>query len=204
MSASTSPSAVPASPPRWSGSGLAVVAVVAVAQLVIALDATVLSVALPSAQRELAFGDGARAWVITAYTVALAGGLLLGGRLVDVLGRRRALLAGLSGFAAASVLAAAAPGFELLAAGRAAQGAAGALMIPAALSVLAVSFTDPRERARAFGVYGAVASSGGVAGLLLGGVLTEYAGWRWCLYVVGAAGVLAAGAASRVVRPIRP
>jgi EmrB/QacA subfamily drug resistance transporter len=157
--------------------------VIAVAQLMVALDATVVNIALPTAQRALDFGDAQRAWVVTAYTCALAGLLLLGGRVADRVGRRRAFLGGLAGFAASSALAGLAPSFEVLVAGRALQGAFAAVLSPTALSLVAVSFADGKERAKAFGVYGAVASSGGAAGLLLGGVLTEYAGWRWCLFV---------------------
>lgn len=186
---------------RW----LALV-VIAVAQLMVALDATVVTIALPSAQHSLGFGDGERQWVITAYTVALAGLLLLGGRVADRLGHRRAFLAGLAGFAAASALAGAATSFGMLAAGRALQGVFAALLTPTTLSLVAVTFTEVQERAKAFGVYGAVASSGGAIGLLLGGALTEYADWRWCLYVnvVVAAAALLAGRAVLPSPPMRP
>lgn len=177
MTASLSPTSRTAAG-RWSA-----LVVVAVAQLMVALDATIVTIALPSAQRSLGFDDGDRQWVITAYTVAFAGLLLVGGRVSDRLGRRRAFLLGLIGFAASSALAGAAPGLGVLVAGRALQGAFAAVLVPTALSLIAVSFTTPAERARAFGVYGAVASSGGAAGLLLGGVLSQYADWRWCLWV---------------------
>src|SRR3954470_10521978 len=159
---------------RWSA-----LVVVAVAQLMVALDATIVTIALPSAQQDLAFDDGDRQWVITAYTVTFAGLLLVGGRVADRLGRRRAFLLGLLGFAASSAVAGAAPGLSGLVAGRALQGAFAALLAPTALSLIAVTFTTAADRARAFGVYGAVASSGGAAGLLLGGVLSQYADWRW-------------------------
>ncbi len=183
---------------RW----LALV-VIAVAQLMTALDATVVNIALPSAQHALGFGDSDRQWVITAYTLSIAGLLLLGGRVADHLGRRRTFLVGLAGFAAASALAGAAPDFGVLVAGRALQGGFAALLIPTALSMVAVTFTDPKERAKAFGVYGAVASSGAAVGLLLGGALTEYLQWRWCLYVniVIAVGAFVAG---RMVLPSPP
>jgi EmrB/QacA subfamily drug resistance transporter len=183
---------------RW----LALV-VIALAQLMAALDATVVNIALPSAQRALGFDDGDRQWVITAYTLSFAGFLLLGGRVADHIGRRRAFLIGLAGFAAASAIAGAAPNFEVLVAGRALQGAFAALLTPTALSMVAVTFTDPKERAKAYGVYGAVASSGAAIGLLLGGALTEYLQWRWCLYVniVIAAVALVAG---RAVLPSPP
>ena len=188
----------PPSDRRW----LALV-VIAVAQLMTALDATIVNIALPSAQRALGFDDGDRQWVITAYTLSVAGLLLLGGRVADHLGRRRAFLIGLAGFATASALAGAAPNLGVLVAGRAGQGAFAALLIPTALSMVAVSFTDPKERAKAFGVYGAVASSGAAVGLLLGGALTEFLQWRWCLYVniVIAVGAFIAG---RAVLPNPP
>jgi EmrB/QacA subfamily drug resistance transporter len=175
-------------------------AVIAVAQLMVALDATIVNVALPTAQGALGFDDAQRAWVITAYTLSLAGLLLLGGRVADRFGRRRAMLVGLTGFAASSAVAGAASGFTMLVVGRAFQGASAAMMAPAALSLIAVTFTDPKERGKAFGVFGAIASSGAVTGLLLGGVLTEYAGWRGCLYV----NVVVAGAAIVVGRRALP
>ena len=180
---------------RW----LALV-VVAVAQLMVALDATIVNIALPSAQAALGFDDADRTWVVTAYTCTLAGLLLLGGRVADRVGRRRAFLGGLAGFAAASALAGFAPSFEVLVAGRALQGAFAAVLTPTALSLVATTFTDPKERAKAFGVYGAVASSGAAVGLLVGGVLTEYAGWRWCLFV----NVVVAVAASIAGRAVLP
>src|SRR4051794_2127451 len=177
--------------------------VIAVAQLMTALDATIVNIALPSAQRSLGFGDADRQWVITAYTLTFAGLLLLGGRIADRLGRRKSFLTGLVGFAAASALAGAAPGLPVLIAGRALQGGFAALLAPAALSLIAVTFRDVKERGTAFAVYGAVAGSGAVVGLILGGVLTEYLQWRWCLYVniVIAAGAFVAG---RAVLPDPP
>jgi EmrB/QacA subfamily drug resistance transporter len=183
---------------RWFG-----LAVIAVAQLMTALDATIVNIALPSAQRSLGFGDGARQWVVTAYTLCFAGLLLLGGRIADVLGRRRAFQIGLAGFASASLIAGLAPDLPMLIVGRALQGAFAALIAPSALSLLAVTFPGPAERAKAFGIFGAVASSGAAAGLLLGGVLTEYLDWRWCLFVnVAVAGVVLA--AARLVLPDPP
>ncbi len=177
--------------------------VIALAQLMVALDATIVNIALPSAQTALGFDDGVRQWVITAYTLPFGGLLLLGGRVADHIGRRRAFLVGLTGFAASSAIAGAASGLAMLLAGRALQGAFAALLTPTALSMVAVTFTEPGERARAFGVYGAVASSGGALGLLLGGALTGYLDWRWCLYVnvVIAAVALVAG---RAVLPRPP
>jgi EmrB/QacA subfamily drug resistance transporter len=178
MSTVTTPPPQTESRGRWVALG-----VIAVAQLMVALDATIVNVALPTAQASLGFDDSQRAWVITAYTLSFAGLLLLGGRIADRIGRRRAMLIGLTGFALSSALAGAATSLGMLVAGRSLQGASAALMAPAALSLIAVTFTDPKERGKAFGIFGAIASSGAVTGLLLGGALTEYAGWRWCLYV---------------------
>ncbi|MGN6721033.1 MAG: MFS transporter, partial [Marmoricola sp.] len=177
---------------RW----LALV-VIAVAQLMTALDATIVNIALPTAQHALGFSDAQRQWVVTAYTVSFAGLLLLGGRISDVIGRRRAFQISLSGFALASLLAGVAPNLGVLITGRALQGAFAALISPTVLSLLAVTFTEAKERTRAFAVFGAVASTGASLGLLLGGALTEYFDWRWCLFVnVGiAAGALLAGMA---------
>src|SRR6266542_4260383 len=174
---------------RWVG-----LLVISVAQLMVALDATIMNIALPSAQHALGVSDADRQWVITAYTLTLAGLLLLGGRIADYLGHKRAFLIGLVGFAAGSARGGAAVDLGILVAGRRVQGAFAAILVPTALSLLAVTFTQPKERARAFAVYGAVASSGGAVGLLLGGGLTEYSSWRWCMYVNVAIAVLAAAA----------
>src|SRR5215467_5965759 len=160
-----------------------ILGVVGLAQLMVVLDATIVNIALPSAQRDLGFSNADRQWVVTAYSLAFGGLLLLGGRLSDLVGRRRMLIIGLIGFAAASAVGGAASGFAVLVIGRGAQGAFGAMLAPAALSTLTVTFSDPAERGKAFGVYGAIAGAGGAVGLLLGGVLTEYLSWRWCLYV---------------------
>src|SRR6478736_9693275 len=172
-----------------------ILGVVGLAQLMVVLDATIVNIALPSAQRALGFSNTDRQWVVTAYALAFGGLLLLGGRLSDLFGRRRMLIIGLVGFGAASALGGAATSFAVLVIGRGAQGAFGALLAPAALSTLTVTFTDPAGRGRAFGVYGAIAGAGGAVGLLLGGVLTEYLSWRWCLYVnVILAAIAVAGA----------
>ncbi|HET7338627.1 MAG TPA: MFS transporter [Candidatus Dormibacteraeota bacterium] len=163
---------------RWLALGF-----IAGAQLMIALDATIVSIALPSAQHALGATDSDRQWVITAYTLAFGGLLLFGGRVADSLGRKRSLLIGLAGFALASVAGGAAPTFTFLIAARAVQGAFAALLAPTALSLLAVTFSEPKERATAFAVYGSIAGSGAAIGMLLGGVLTQYLSWRWCLYV---------------------
>ncbi|MEU6174124.1 DHA2 family efflux MFS transporter permease subunit [Streptantibioticus parmotrematis] len=160
-----------------------VLAVIGIAQLMVVLDATVVNIALPSAQRALGFSDGNRQWIVTAYSLAFGSLLLLGGRLADLVGRKIVFLVGVLGFAGASALAGAAQGFDLLVTGRALQGLFGAMLAPAALALLNITFTDAKERAKAFGIYGAIAGAGGGIGLLLGGVLTEHLSWRWTLYV---------------------
>jgi len=157
--------------------------VLALAQLMVVLDATIVNIALPSAQRALGFSVADRQWVVTAYALAFGGLLLLGGRLADIAGRRRMFLIGLAGFAVASAVGGAAGNFATLAAARAAQGAFGALLAPAALSLLTVTFTAPKERGRALAVFSAVSGGGAVVGLLLGGLLTQYLSWRYCMYV---------------------
>ena len=163
---------------RW-----AILALLGVAQLMVVLDATIVNIALPSAQEDLGFSNDSRQWVVTAYALAFGSLLLLGGRIGDLFGRKRVFIAGLIGFAVASALGGAAQSFGVLVAARALQGVFGALLAPAALSLLTTTFTEPRERAKAFGIFGAIAGGGSAIGLLLGGVLTEYFSWRWCLYV---------------------
>jgi EmrB/QacA subfamily drug resistance transporter len=160
-----------------------VLAVIGIAQLMVVLDVTIVNIALPSAQRDLGFATESRQWIITAYSLAFGSLLLIGGRLSDLVGRRRTLLIGLIGFAGASAVGGAATVFATLVAARAAQGVFAAVLAPAALSTLKVTFTDARKRGQAFGVYAAIAAGGAVIGLLLGGVLTEWLSWRWCLYV---------------------
>lgn len=160
-----------------------ILAFLGLAQLMVVLDATIVNIALPSAQADLGFSDDSRQWVITAYALAFGSLLLIGGRVSDYFGRKRTMIAGLLGFAGASALGGAAPSFEVLVGARALQGAFGALLAPAALSLLTTTFTEPGERAKAFGVYGAIAGGGGAVGLLLGGILTEYLDWRWNMYV---------------------
>ena len=174
---------------------------IAIAQLMMALDATVMNIALPSVQTALRFTDADRQWIISAYTLAFGGLLLAGGRVADSarVGRRRAFLIGLIGFALASAASGAATSFGLLIAARAMQGVFAALLAPTALSLVAVMFTESHERAKAFGMYGAIAASGGAIGLLLGGALTQYLEWRWCLYVNVPIAVLAALGGSAVL-----
>lgn len=160
-----------------------VLGVVAVAQLMVVLDATIVNIALPSAQRALGFADTDRQWVVTAYALAFGSLLLLGGKLGDLFGRKTTFVTGLVGFALASALGGAAQSFGVLVGARVLQGMFGALLAPAALATLATTFTDPKERSKAFGIFGAVAGGGSAVGLVLGGVLTEWLSWRWCLYV---------------------
>ena len=193
MSAITAPgthTAAPAKDHRWL-----LLVIVSTAQLMVVLDATIVNIALPSAQKALGFSNDARQWVITAYALAFGSLLLLGGRLGDLFGRKRAFLFGMAGFAIASAIGGAAQSFGVLVTARAFQGAFGAILAPSVLATLVRTFTIPKERAKAFGIFGAVASGGGALGLVLGGVLTEYLSWRWCLYVnLGFAAVAGLGA----------
>jgi EmrB/QacA subfamily drug resistance transporter len=173
-------------PNRWL-----TLATVALAQLMVILDSTVVNIALPSAQADLGFTNADRQWVVTAYSLAFGSLLLLGGRLSDLIGRKRAFMIGLIGFATASALGGAAQTFGELVAARALQGAFGALLAPTALAVLTTTFTIPKERARAFGIWGAIAGAGGAIGLLLGGLLTQDLNWRWNLYINVAIAVVA-------------
>jgi EmrB/QacA subfamily drug resistance transporter len=160
-----------------------VLGVIAVAQLMVVLDLTVVNIALPSAQKALHFTNGDRQWIITAYALAFGSLLLLGGRLADRFGRKLIFITGLVGFGVASAVGGAATSFLMLVVARTCQGAFGALLAPAGLSLLTTTFPDQKDRGTAFGVYGAIIGSGGALGLLLGGVLTQYLSWRWCLYV---------------------
>ena len=167
-----------ADPKRWVA-----LAVIAVAQLMVVLDASIVTIALPSAQKSLHISTDNRQWMVTAYTLAFGGLLLLGGRIADYVGRKRMFIIGLLGFAAASALGGVAVNAPMLFGARALQGAMAALLAPAALSLITVTFTEVKERATAFGVYGAIAGGGAAIGLIMGGILTQYASWRWCLLV---------------------
>src|SRR5258708_28425920 len=160
-----------------------VLSVIALAQLMVVLDLTVMNVALPSAQRALQFTTVDRQRVATAYTLAFGSLLLPGGRLADLLGRKVTFLTGLVGFAGVSAIGGASVNFAMLITARACQGVFAALLVPSALSLLTTTFTEAKERNTAFGVFGAIAGAGGAVGLLLGGLLTEYLSWRWTLYV---------------------
>ncbi|MGW0391197.1 MFS transporter [Streptomyces sp. NPDC003042] len=193
----TAESAPPAAadPSRWKA-----LVFIALAQLMVVLDATIVNIALPSAQTDLGITDANRQWVITAYALAFGGLLLFGGRIADKWGRKNAFVIGLIGFALASALGGAATGEAMMLGARALQGAFGALLAPAALSLLAVSFTDAKERAKAFGIFGAIAGGGGAVGLILGGFLTEYLNWRWTFYVNIPFAIVAAVGAWMVIR----
>src|SRR6202045_4696428 len=190
-------------PRRWL-----ILGVIGIAQLMVVLDLTVMNIALPSAQRALQFTTVDRQWVVTAYTLAFGSLLLLGGRLADLLGRKVTFLAGLAGFAGVSAIGGASVNFAMLVTARACQGAFAALLVPSALSLLTTTFTDPKERNTAFGVFGAIAGAGGAIGLLLGGALTQYLSWRWTLYVnLIFAGVAFTGGALLLRRqpsPVKP
>src|SRR6266699_230740 len=185
-----------------------ILGVIGLAQLMVVLDLTVMNIALPSAQRALGFTTVDRQWVVTAYTLAFGSLLLPGGRLADLLGRKVTFLAGLAGFAGVSAIGGASVNFAMLVTARACQGAFAALLVPSALSLLTTTFTEPKDRSKAFAVYGAIAGAGGAVGLLLGGALTQYLSWRWTLYVnLIFAGVAFTGAALLLKRqptPVKP
>jgi len=187
-----------ADPRRWLALG-----VIAIAQLMVVLDASIVNIALPSAQHALHISDANRQWVVTAYALAFGGLLLLGGRMADFIGRKRAFVIGLVGFGVASAIGGIAQNQGELFAARALQGSFAALMAPAALSLITITFTEPRERAKAFAVYGGISGGGAALGLILGGVLTEYASWRWTLLVNTPIALVTAAAAFVLVRESR-
>jgi len=176
-----------------------VLVVIAGAQLMVVLDSTIMIIALPSAQHALGFSNTDRQWVVTAYTLAFGGFLLLGGRIGDMFGPKRVLMVGVTGFALASALGGAAQTTIMLIGARGLQGLFGSLLAPSVLSLLTSTFSDPKARGRAFGIYATIAIAGSAFGLILGGFLTQYVDWRWCLYVnLPIAGLVILGLVTRV------
>src|ERR1700746_1762768 len=187
-------------PRRWL-----ILSIIAVGQLMIVLDLTVMNLALPSAQKDLGFSDVDRQWIVTAYALSFGSLLLFCGRLADLVGRKRMFLTGLAGFAVASAIGGASVNFAMLVTARACQGVFAAMLAPSALSLLTTTFSDAKERGKAFGVYGAIAGAGGAVGLVLGGLRTEYLSWRWCLYVnLFFAAIAAVGAVTLLHRQPSP
>jgi EmrB/QacA subfamily drug resistance transporter len=195
VSQTTEPDASSLDPKRW----LALV-VIGVSQLMVILDATITNVAMPKAAEAIGLQPSDIQWMITAYALPFGALLLLGGRIADYVGRKKVLIIALSGFALASMIGGAAHAPWLLFAGRALQGVFGAMLAPAALSLITVTFQLEKERAKAFAVFGAIAGGGAAIGLLLGGFLTEYLSWRWCFFVNIPIAVPAAIAAARILR----
>jgi EmrB/QacA subfamily drug resistance transporter len=191
-------------PPALADRRWLILVVVSVAQLMVVLDSTIVNIALPSAQHALGFANSDRQWVVTAYALAFGSLLLVGGRLGDMYSRKWVFITGLIGFAVASAIGGAAVSFVMLVAARALQGAFGAILAPSALGTLVSTFRDPRERGRAFAVFGAVAVGGGAVGLILGGVLTQYLSWRYTLFVNLIFAAIAAAGALAYIRSSRP
>src|SRR2546421_4580041 len=190
---------MPATAPSDSKRRWLILALIGLAQLMVVLDVTIVHIALPSAQKALGFSDDSRQWIVTAYALSFGSLLLLGGRIGDLIGRKRVFVIGLAGFAAASAVGGAAQSFGVLVVARALQGGFAALLAPAALSLLTTTFTIPSERNKAFGVFGVIAGSGAAVGLILGGALTQYLNWRWSMYVNVILAVPAAIAAVRLL-----
>jgi EmrB/QacA subfamily drug resistance transporter len=205
MTAIPAPGAAARTGSEGSRLGLALV-VIASAQLMVVLDATIVNVALPHIQRALGFSGSSLEWVVNAYAVTFGGLLLLGGRAGDRLGRRRVFTAGLLLFSAASFLGGLATSQWWLLGARAVQGVAGAVIAPTALALITTNFPEGEPRNRAMGVYSAMAAGGGAVGLLLGGILTTYVSWRWVFFVNAPIGIVVAAAAPRVLAesPRRP
>ncbi|MHA7209207.1 MFS transporter [Arthrobacter sp. MDT1-65] len=189
--------------PRAAANRWLVLAIVALAQLTVVLDGTIVNIALPQAQAELGMSDSDRSWVVTLYALTFGALLLLGGRVADFWGRKRSFLLGMGGFALASALGGIATSGDMLLVARGLQGAFAALLAPAALAILSVTFPGGKDRVRAFAVYGTIAGGGAAVGLLLGGVLTEYTSWHWCLLVNVPIAVVAIAVGIPVLRESR-
>ena len=181
-------------PTRWR-----TLFVIAIAQLMIVLDSSIMNIAIPSAKIDLKISDANQQWIVTAYTLAFGSLLLIGGRIGDYMGRKRVFLVGLVGFAAASAIGGLSANQGMLYGSRALQGVFAALLAPASLAIISVTFTVPKERAKAFGVIGALSGGGAAIGLILGGTLTEYTSWRWCLGVNTPIAIIAATLAIKFV-----
>jgi EmrB/QacA subfamily drug resistance transporter len=176
-----------------------VLAVVAVAQFMVVLDATVVNVALPTIKRDVGFSEQSLSWVLNAYTLMFGGFLMLGGRLADRLGRRRLFMAGIALFSGASLICGLSQSEAMLLVARGLQGLGGALVSPAALSILLTTFAEGTERNRALAVWGAIAGAGGAVGLLLGGVIVEVLSWRWVFFINVPIGAVVLALAPRIV-----
>src|SRR5690349_2724873 len=200
MTSLRTPEAPPLYTPR--GKNLALL-LLAMTQFVIVIDAAIVNVALPSIGAQLHFARTDLSWVVNAYTLTFGGFLLLGGRLADLLGRRRMFMLGLVLFSVASFAGGIAQSEGWLIAARAVQGLGAAIVSPAALSIITTTFAEGAERNRALGVWGAVAGAGGAAGVLLGGILTSGLSWRWVLFVNVPIGLAAAAVAPRILRESR-
>ena len=185
-------------PDRWR-----TLFIVGISQLMLVLDSSIMNIALPHAKRTLHISDANQQWVVTAYTLAFGSLLLFGGRIGDFVGRKKVLIASLLGFAAASAFGGLAANQGELFAARALQGVFGAALAPAALAIISVVFTDPKERAKAFGVMGAISAGGAAIGLIAGGILTQYFSWRWCLGVNLPIAIFAALLATKFVHESR-
>lgn len=197
---STKSTAPTTSPPEPDPKRWLALLVIAIAQLMVVLDATIVNIAMPEATKALGIDDANRQWMLTAYTLSFGALLLLGGRIADYVGRKKIFIIGLLGFAAASAVGGLAQNAAMLFGSRALQGAFGALLAPAALSLITVTFTDVKDRAKAFGVFGAISGAGAAIGLIMGGLLTQYANWRWCLLVLTPIAIIAALMARPIVR----
>jgi EmrB/QacA subfamily drug resistance transporter len=176
-----------------------VLALVAVAQFMVVLDATVVNVALPTIQTSLGFSEQSLSWVLNAYTLIFGGFLLLGGRAADRLGRRRLFMAGIAVFSGASLICGVSQSEGMLLVARGLQGLGGAMVSPAALSIILTTFAEGHERNRALAVWGAIAGAGGAVGLLLGGVIVEALSWRWVFFINVPIGAAVLALAPRIV-----